>query len=274
LQPRPSQADTLASYDVDYYTHQTGGEEGSSHRFVDRLLVHFAWRLDRSVDLNADLVHRLALQKPSDICEIGCGSGALLAALQERGHRVVGLEPDPAARKVAIERGLKITDGNAEELAVPLAGQSFDLIVMAHVLEHCLDPVLALNNAKNLLRRGGLLMCETPNNAALGLAQASASWRWLDVPRHLNFFTASSLQRICTKVALKVKRIEFTGYTRQFQREWRDAEARIRAILNLARRGGPAWQSFLSWQLLVRTAFAARERKYDSVRVVAEASHG
>src|SRR5262249_11638886 len=130
-------------------------------------------------------------------CDLGCGSGDLLTRLARLGHEVVGAEPDPAAREVVRGKGHRVLAGTAEELPEEIRGGRHDLVVMSHVLEHCLDPKRAVANAAGLLAEGGLLVIETPNNDARGLGRAGVLWPWLDVPRHLNFFTSRSLAAIC-----------------------------------------------------------------------------
>ena len=153
------------------------------------------------------------------VCDLGCGNGTFLAGMAALGFDAVGVEPDDAARGPARARGLDVRPGTAEHLPPDLHGP-FDAVVLTHVLEHCLDPLRALANARALLKPAGTLLCETPNNQALGLAWSGGAWRWLDVPRHLNFFTARSLRLACERVGLRFGQVRFSGYTRQFQSEW------------------------------------------------------
>jgi SAM-dependent methyltransferase len=274
LDPRPSQAEVDGFYTIDYHTHTvsgTAGKEPVNHALLERLRQRMAWSFDRGRDLDADLVHELVRHRPSSICDLGCGNGGLLADLRDRGHRVVGLEPDPVARRLAVARGLDVHEGHADDPPAAITSDRFDVAVLCHVLLLCLDPVRVLQGVRKILRPGGLFVCETPNNEALGLRQSGACWRWLDIPRHLNLFTAASLRRICAGAGLEVRRIDFVGYTRQFKRVWLDDEARKRAALYPSRPASRAWQSLQSWKLLARTALARSERKYDSVRIVAEA---
>ena len=66
-------------------------------------------------------------------------------------RHVRGVEPDPRAVRVARERGLDVMEGTAEQLPAEVQDRRYDLIVFSHVLEHTLDPVLALANARELL---------------------------------------------------------------------------------------------------------------------------
>jgi SAM-dependent methyltransferase len=271
LHPRPAKYEIPAFYDVEYYTHHADVAGGGRGRgFLERLRVHLAWRADHGWDVTPESLRATTGLATGSALELGCGDGKLLAGLQESGWAVVGVDPDPAARKVAGERGLQVHDGTAEEPPAAIDGRTFDLVLMQHVLEHCLDPVQALRVAAAYLKPNGVLVVETPNNEAVGLRAAGAAWPWLDVPRHLNFFTPHSLRAACSLAGLAPVATEYTGYVRQFQRPWIENERHIRLVFD--RREAPtppASNTLAAWALLARTALARSRYKYDSVRVVA-----
>ena len=207
------------------------------------------------------------------MCDIGCGNGELLDELRRRGHRVLGIEVDPLARQAAVRRGLSVLAGTAECLP-ELPARAFDTVVMSHVLEHTLDPLRAIANAARLAKPGGHVIIEVPNNACASLADRGAAWPWLDVPRHLNFFTERSLRRMARAANLALLGVEWTGYCRMFDEPWiREEQARwdrFAPALNgaLAARASKA----RAWWLLARTACARPGRKYDSVRMITGAA--
>lgn len=265
VDPRPTPAELAAAYDVDdYYTHQTvsrTGKPDTTASLLDRVRLALAWRADHGVMLTVDELLRW-VAPGGRVCDLGCGNARLLAEGKARGLSVVGVEPDPAARQTARSRGVPVLEGTAEDLPASLPRDSFDAVVLSHSLEHCLDPVVALRHAAGLLRPGGVALVEVPNNEAAGLREAGAAWPWMDVPRHLSFFTAPSLRRLCERVGLTPQQVQFAGYCRQFRRDWIDQQAWIAATLD-----APARHSGL--RLLLRTALGPAELKYDSVRVVA-----
>jgi 2-polyprenyl-3-methyl-5-hydroxy-6-metoxy-1,4-benzoquinol methylase len=271
LHPRPTADEVADSYEVDYYTHGGPPAPSRAKRFLERAREHLAWRADYGTELTASRFRGLATGRSSpSALEIGCGDGTLLADLRADGWTVAGIEPDPMARRAAEARGLEVHDGTAEDPPGAMLGRTFDAVVMHHVLEHCLDPLAALRSAAALMKPDWLLIVETPNNKAAGCRSAGASWPWLDVPRHLNFFTAHSLHLACAAAGLTISSTTYTGFTRQYQTPWIEMERRIRAafngkavIPNLGR---------IAWSQLFRTAFADPRYKYDSVRVEARRS--
>jgi SAM-dependent methyltransferase len=254
-------------YDVpNYYTHGTASrQEPPSKResFLDRLRVHLAWRNDFGSDLGpAELEYGKKVTNP-ELCDLGCGSGRQLSAFATSGYMVIGVDPDPEARAVAKDIAY-VLDGTAEELPLEVKKRQFDVVLLSHVLEHCIDPVRALQNAKDILAPGGTVVIEVPNNAALGFVKFQAAWPWADVPRHLHFFTEQSLTGIMQHVGLQVTRRIYVGYTRQFQTEWISTQHQIWTRL----KGRPAPNfSRAAWLLLFRTALASSKQKYDSIRI-------
>jgi len=182
--------------------------------------------------------------------------------MRDRASRILGIEPDPEARRVAIGKGIRVVAGTAELLPAETAGERFDIVLMCHVLEHCIDPELALRNAKSLLSEGGSIFVETPNNRAAGLDLLGSSWSQLDVPRHLNFFTERSLKLLAERAGLVVVAVSYAHFVRQFVGERIGEEQRREQLLS----GRKLRRSRWSW-LLLETAFARAERKYDSVRL-------
>lgn len=276
LQPRPHQQDILSFYDVEdepYYTHThseiTEKRKNKASNLLDKLLLHLAWKLDREKPISASMINRLMTDK-GKICDIGSGAGKLLLACQELGHFVVGIEPDPIARSVAISKGLLVEDGTAENLPSQLPETSFDVITMTHVLEHCLNPMLALANVKSLLKPGGIFICEVPNNDCINAHWAGTAWTHLDVPRHLNFFTEKSLIDCIQKTGFEILSTQFRGYCRQFTPETLKTEQRDYNFFKLrdSRVSLPVRPSrWTRWIMLAFSAMASEHRKYDSVIV-------
>jgi SAM-dependent methyltransferase len=245
-------------YAAGYYTHEAHGATCETRRWLDRALMHLAWCRDRGLDLMVGEVTR-AKAHPA-LCDVGCGGGPAMAKFKQAGYEAVGIEPDAAARVIAARSG-EVFEGTAEVLPNAIEGRKFDVVLLSHVLEHCIDPVVALGNVKKLLAADGAAIIEVPNNAALSAETYGPAWFFADVPRHLHFFCEKSLREALERVGLKVRRTIYTGYTRQFSPEWLAAQASIRARI-----GADGWEPS-PWLLLARTAFARDKRKYDSIRV-------
>ncbi|MDO9525932.1 MAG: class I SAM-dependent methyltransferase [Gemmobacter sp.] len=274
IYPRPSPTEVAEFYQLDsYYTHDDEAGALARPGFADWLRVGIAARLDSGVHPSAEYWVRRVPKGAVLGLDIGAGNGNLMLELAPLIERVVGIEPDAEARETARAKGLTVLPGTAEALPPEVTAERYDFIVIAHVLEHCLDPEMALRNAAELLKPGGILVVETPNNAALGLRQQGANWFWLDVPRHLNFFTEDSLRAFASRAGLKVTACEYWGYARQMLEGWLEAQAEIAACMDgrdAARPADLARQRRLAWRLMARTAWAPAAAKYDSVRLICQ----
>ncbi len=102
--------------------------------------------------------------------DVGCGAGLSLVrlmGLREVG-RVVGLEPDPGALRLARRhRGFEVVRGSA--LALPFGAGCFDLVTCFDVLQHLPDggDRLAASEIARVLRPGGLAVVRS-NAAGFG----------------------------------------------------------------------------------------------------------
>lgn len=143
------------------------------------------------------------------LLEIGCGSGWQLARMKQAGWTVKGLDFDPEAARAARARGLDVEVGDVRDLG--LEAESFDAIVMAHVLEHVFDPVSLFAECRRLLKPGGKLVSITPNGRSMGHRLYRSSWRGLEPPRHIAVFTRNSLRLACSRAGLAVERIDVTA---------------------------------------------------------------
>lgn len=248
-------------YPPGYYTHVAGHEPGGSSSFLNRLLVHLAWRMDAGKSF-----HPSELPPGKTVCDIGCGNGGELRRFKLAGYRATGVDPDPKARTAAADAG-DILIGTAEDLPDLT---TFDVVLMSHVLEHCIDPNLAIANAGRLLARGGTLVVEVPNSSSMGFRKFGPAWPWTDIPRHLNFFTYPSLEAILSRNGLVVTKVFYTGFTRQFSSWWREEQRKIWRKI----RPGSVVPGFTlaAWMLLAKSLFADDFRKYDSIRIHARSA--
>ncbi|MCE9567910.1 MAG: class I SAM-dependent methyltransferase [Planctomycetes bacterium] len=275
LFPRPSRSEVASYYDIEYYTHADESQPRVPRKagFFGRPREHLAWRRDVGTDLTAAALSKwLPVSGQGSVLEIGCGDGKLLSEMIASGWVGVGVEPDSQARKVAIARGLEIHNGTAEDPPPALTTGQFDSVVMQHVLEHCLDPLQAIRTAASFTKLNGIVIVETPNNTATSCRISGATWPWLDVPRHLNFFTPKSLSAMCQMADLEIISIEYTGYIRQFQTTWIEMQQSIiDAFSNRPELSASLWsyRHHSQWNLLIQTMFSRPELKYDSVRIVA-----
>jgi len=103
------------------------------------------------------------LNKVTNHLDIGCSSGLLLDKFRQKyDSNPIGIEPGEAYRIYAKELDITVYESR-EELVSHHTGR-FDLISMAHVLEHIAEPVNYLRELRrDLLTQDGALLIEVPN---------------------------------------------------------------------------------------------------------------
>jgi 2-polyprenyl-3-methyl-5-hydroxy-6-metoxy-1,4-benzoquinol methylase len=276
LWPRPSQKDLDTFYDEQYfarYARQSkeryqGQTDFAPDRptFLDRFRVHAAWRFDQGLELDARSLSAFVGPPLLSVCDIGCGVGRMLAELNAMGYQTVGVEAEPAALQMTASKGIDVFSGYAEALPEQVNRQSFDVVSMAHVLEHCLNPVEALKNAAALLRPGGYLAVGVPNNESISGQRSGAAWFHCDAGRHVNFFPAKSLVKAMQSLDLEVVERFFGIYVAAVLNERVAAEGvpwdQLYAPESAPYAGKTAQNSRLrQWGTLARSLFASPPRK-------------
>ena len=104
-----------------------------------------------------------SLKGATNHLDIGCSAGMLLDEFRTfYGCKSIGVEPGDSYRDYAQSRGNKVY-ADLDELK-PDEGERFDLVSMAHVLEHIADPVKYLTKLRQeLMASDGYLLIEVPN---------------------------------------------------------------------------------------------------------------
>lgn len=273
VRPTPDADELARHYALDnYYTHGNTRQSDVSFGWLAQLIAKLAYRFDGESYGRKEFVEGLSRTTALDILDIGCGGGKLMRYAAEFGHHPYGIEPDPKALSHGADFPFPVRTGTAEVIPSDMADRTFDAIVMVHVMEHVTDHETVFRNLSSMLRPGGQVYIETPNCACLDFKLSRLSWPHLEVPRHLNFWTADLLSKAALTWGLKTKSTHHMGYTRQFTKDWfQDGVAMAKfhddAPSSQRRRGlGTAYSA----ALLAATALLPATLKYDATGLVFE----
>lgn len=120
--------------------------------------------MQTSKTLRPDLAIIAANVAPgSRVLDVGCGDGALMAALQaEKGVDARGLELDPANVAAAVGRGLSVIQGDADADLADYPADAFDYAILSQTLQTTRRPDQVLDQ---LLRIGRKAFVSFPNFA-------------------------------------------------------------------------------------------------------------
>lgn len=193
--PRPKE-----KHIQDYYQ----SEDYISHKNEANNLVNFLYKQVRKITLNEKL-KLINQEQPNKkkILDIGAGTGHFLEAAKKDGWKTFGIEPNPEARNILLEKDIKIY----ESLLDIKKGKKFTVITLFHVLEHIHKLRKTAKNIHNLLEDSGSLIIAVPNINSWDAKHYKKFWAAWDVPRHLYHFNQDSLQFFADEFNFKIEKI-------------------------------------------------------------------
>ena len=114
--------------------------------------------------------------------DIGCGDGALMAALVAKGCDARGMEIDPELVERCVSRGLSVVQGDADRDLADYPDKAFDYAILSQTLQTAPRPDRMLDE---LLRVGRQAFVSFPNFAHWRMRAALALGGRMPVTRHL-----------------------------------------------------------------------------------------
>lgn len=107
--------------------------------------------------LTAALIDRAGFRPGDCVLDVGCGRGASLALMAQRGLLALGIDLDPAALAAARAGGRGGTLARADASALPFADAAFDGVLSECALALMADRRAALSEWRRVLKPGGRL---------------------------------------------------------------------------------------------------------------------
>ncbi|WP_339470940.1 class I SAM-dependent methyltransferase [Pseudomonas capeferrum] len=134
------------------------------------------------------------LASDARILDIGSGMGHFLAHFKQAGfQRLLGMEPSPAAAKLAHEiYGVEIRSATVDAFVTE---ERFQLISLCGVLEHIADLRNSMAKIAALLADDGYLFIAVPDAEAFGKTPPAEPFLEFAL-EHINFFSAVSLDNL------------------------------------------------------------------------------
>ena len=137
---------------------------------------------------------RLLAPHQGTLLDVGCATGAFVAAAGEAGFDASGIDLSADATRHGREvRGLPLDSGNLYEQGY--GAERFEVVTLWATLEHLTDPGRFLAEANRLLRQGGRLAVSVPNHAGISQRIAGRRNRYVGID-HVNYFTPATGRRI------------------------------------------------------------------------------
>ena len=166
--------------------------------------INLAYIVKSKLDLLSLKKTKKYINEIDSIIDIGCADGNTLDIFKEvypNISNLEGVEINQVAARGAIEKGYKVIIGSADEL--DFEENKYDLITMQQVIEHVYKPKILIEKISSALKKGGLLIIETPTNECLDLKLFKKRyWGGYHIPRHFNIFSKRGIKNIAQQFDL------------------------------------------------------------------------
>lgn len=175
-----------------------------SHSNTSKGIVNRLYHFIRKITLRQkrSLLKASAGVTTGSLLDIGAGTGAFAAFMQQSGWQVTALEPDEKARTIAAATN-NISLLSPEQL-FQLPENTYDAITMWHVLEHVHSLHQYMQQLKKIIKLSGRLFIAVPNYTSYDAQFYKSHWAAYDVPRHLYHFSPQAMKQLLHKNGLKL----------------------------------------------------------------------
>jgi 2-polyprenyl-3-methyl-5-hydroxy-6-metoxy-1,4-benzoquinol methylase len=198
--PRAKEPDhvEIAQYDPDFNPLR----QDDTRILKERLQV-------KDFDNTRALLNRLYPER-GKLLEVGSSLGYLLDVFRKDGWDVLGVEPFFQCCRYSQEQlGLNVKNAILETAELP--DQSFDVVLLNHVIEHIDDPLRTLREVHRVLKPGGHFVIETPRYDTLMFRLMGRRERSVGCGGHIYFFTTSSLKNLYEAAGFKTVELNYVG---------------------------------------------------------------
>jgi SAM-dependent methyltransferase len=144
-------------------------------------------------------IARVPGPRPRRVLDVGSGSGMVPLAVSLAGDvEVLGIDPFAA--------GDRRLGAHAELRAVSLdeVTGEFDLVMLHHSLEHMLDPLDSLCDARRLLSDDGVVLVRVPTASSRAWEEYRTDWIQLDPPRHVWIPSRPGMASLARRAELEI----------------------------------------------------------------------
>jgi len=176
----------------------------------------------------------LRYKKEGRLLDIGCAVGFVLEEAKKKGFKAEGIELNKKAADITRSKGFDVNS-----CAIRNAGynnDSFDVVVLNHILEHIAEPHVFLKDIKDIVKKSGILLIGVPNHASLAATLFRRKWYGWGIPEHIWHFDKNSIGYLLSKNGFKIKALiqnsQYYPFSKSLRKNTRAVIARIGNIVS------------------------------------------
>lgn len=181
-------------YQQDYVHHSTSFENYDDPNIVAR-------------------IKRIGLSKPLHL-DYGCGAGDFVRAALNFGWNSFGVDPYLNSARVPAQlkqRLFSVSATEADGFRFLKSMGGFDCITMWAVAEHLMNPSGDFLALSSLLKKGGLLVFNSPNPSSIVARLCGYRWSLALLIEHVIFFSPKTIYYLADKYGFEVYKIAING---------------------------------------------------------------
>ncbi|RHX80816.1 class I SAM-dependent methyltransferase [Leptospira yasudae] len=203
VSPQPSPEEVASYYSEEYFLKRS--DRGYDNYFSDGIRSEISRVFGLNLkDLDFESWEE-SLSEPKRSLDVGCAAGYFVDYMQQRGWDSHGMDIAEAPVKFAREK-LKLKVERMDFLEwKPSNAERFDLITLWASIEHLHKPKETLEKIHTHLKPGGRIILSTCRWGLLAKLQGP-SWRYLNVPEHLYYYSLPGIVRLCESIGFQKKK--------------------------------------------------------------------
>ncbi len=167
------------------------------------------------------ICQRLRMRAPGNrLLDIGFGRGYVMQMAQAYGFEVYGIDSSAAqTSRVWPQFGKKVYQALMGDKQIPW--NSFDVVVMSHVVEHLPDPAETLGQVRAAMNPRAILYVAVPDSGSLAFQIFGKKWDVINPLVHYQYFNAVSLARLLSRCGFAGReRIQHPAMTEELAPRW------------------------------------------------------
>ncbi len=189
--------------------------------------------------LRLERIEKVLGKKGGKLLEIGCGRGHLLREAIRAGWDAEGIEFEGSSQKQLLE-GLdgKIRFIKSESDFAAISKNTYDVICSYQVFEHLTEPLKSLGFWTQGLRKGGLMVIQTPHARSLGARLHGPRWMGHQRKEHFMIFSYQAFQKMFQSLGLRILKTDLSGapfiFTGEFSNPVKNKSVSIVSLFRFA----------------------------------------